>query len=305
VLIIDNAKHHHARLRRDWRQMQEPDLSLAFLPPYSPELNPIERVWKLVRRLCLHNRYFPELALVMGAVEGQFAQWASGSSALTRLCAVGQHAHLLITLFQRALALEPQSAEARTWYGFFLWARLRHEQALAELRKAAELDPFRSQTIWFLSWALLSLGRCDEVFDLARKLLAMDPVFWGSHHLSGVAKWLKGMQAEAIQDLEKAAALERGPVGLGVLCSFYASAGRSSEAQQVLEQLQQMAQQRYVPPVWLAWAYDGVGAKDQARACIQRAIEEHDLALVHLRGWRGWFPGLLEDCLPLLDKAGV
>jgi transposase len=88
VLIIDNAKYHHASLHREWRQDQEPDFRLAFLPPYSPDLNPIERVWKLVRRLCLHNRYFPRLELVIGAVEAQFASWARGSSTLTRLCAV-------------------------------------------------------------------------------------------------------------------------------------------------------------------------------------------------------------------------
>ena len=89
VLIIDNAKYHHARLHRDWREMQEPDLSLAFQPPYSPDLNPIERVWKLVRRLCLHNRYFPELAMVISVVEEQFTRWATSSSALTKLCSVG------------------------------------------------------------------------------------------------------------------------------------------------------------------------------------------------------------------------
>jgi tetratricopeptide (TPR) repeat protein len=207
--------------------------------------------------------------------------------------------------FQRALALEPQSAEARTWYGFFLWARLRHEQALAELQKAAELDPFSPLAIWKLSWPLASLGRYDELLDLARKLLQMDPGLWLGHMVSAYVKWQKGMLAEAVQGWEKAAAIEGGPLSLGFLCWFYGRTGMPSEAQHGLEQLQQMAQQRYVQPVWLAIAYDAVRAKDQARACIQRAIEEHDLALVHIRGWHGWFPSLLEDCLPLLEKAGL
>ena len=88
MLIIDNARYHHASLHRQWRKAQEPDFSLAFLPPYSPDLNPIERVWKLVRRLCLHNHYFPRLELVSGAVEAQFERWSGGSSALIKLCAV-------------------------------------------------------------------------------------------------------------------------------------------------------------------------------------------------------------------------
>lgn len=75
VVIVDNAKYHHARLHRDWRQAQADNFVLDFLPPYSPDLNPIERVWKLARRLAVHNRYFPHLDDVVLAVETQFAQW--------------------------------------------------------------------------------------------------------------------------------------------------------------------------------------------------------------------------------------
>lgn len=88
ALIIDNARYHHAKLHKDWREEHAAELSLEFLPPYSPELNPIERVWKLTRRKCLHNRYFPSLQLIIETVEQQFAQWATGNSTLRRLCAI-------------------------------------------------------------------------------------------------------------------------------------------------------------------------------------------------------------------------
>ena len=51
ILISDNAPYHRSRLHLAWRQQQQPQFALDFLPPYSPELNPIERVWKLTRRL--------------------------------------------------------------------------------------------------------------------------------------------------------------------------------------------------------------------------------------------------------------
>ena len=47
-----------------------------------------ERVWKLTRRLCLHNRYFGFLDSVVAAVEGQFAEWTKPNDALRRLCAI-------------------------------------------------------------------------------------------------------------------------------------------------------------------------------------------------------------------------
>jgi transposase len=88
VVITDNARYHHAKLHADWRAEQEPNFVLSYLPPYSPDLNPIERVWKLTRRLCLHNRYFPTLAGVVAAVEGQFEYWKRPNESLRRLCTV-------------------------------------------------------------------------------------------------------------------------------------------------------------------------------------------------------------------------
>ena len=88
MVIADNAKYHHARLHRDWRQERAESFALDFLPAYSPELNPSERIWKLTRRLCLHNRYFPKLDDVALAVETEFANWTKPNSTLRRLCAI-------------------------------------------------------------------------------------------------------------------------------------------------------------------------------------------------------------------------
>jgi transposase len=88
IAISDNAQYHRSKFHLPWRQQQEPQFRLDFLPPYSPELNPIERVWKLTRRLCLHNRYFGFLDGVVEVVEEQFADWAKSNETLRRLCAI-------------------------------------------------------------------------------------------------------------------------------------------------------------------------------------------------------------------------
>jgi len=61
---------------------------VLFLPPYSPQLNPIERVWKLLRKLWLHNRHFPTLDELIEIVDAQFAVWGRPNSTLRRLCSV-------------------------------------------------------------------------------------------------------------------------------------------------------------------------------------------------------------------------
>ena len=93
VVISDNARYHHASLHAAWRHAQQPAFSLLFLPPYSPQLNPIERVWKLLRRLWLHNRYFPSLAELTLIVNAQFKVWSRPNPVLRRLCSIKAHAH--------------------------------------------------------------------------------------------------------------------------------------------------------------------------------------------------------------------
>jgi transposase len=88
VVITDNAKYHHARLHRPWREEHADHFALDYLPAYSPELNPIERVWKLTRRRCLHNRYFGHLNEVLQAVESEFTHWIRPNNTLRRLCAI-------------------------------------------------------------------------------------------------------------------------------------------------------------------------------------------------------------------------
>ena len=71
---------------RTERERYAENFTLDYLPPYSPDLNPIERVWKLTRRRCLHNRYFGKLEEVIVAVESEFESWAGRNDTLRRLC---------------------------------------------------------------------------------------------------------------------------------------------------------------------------------------------------------------------------
>jgi transposase len=52
------------------------------------KVNPIERVWKLTRRLATHNRHFPTLDDILNAVRERFELWAKPNQQLTRLCAI-------------------------------------------------------------------------------------------------------------------------------------------------------------------------------------------------------------------------
>lgn len=88
VIILDNARWHHATLIQPWLSSHHQIIRLDFLPPYSPELNHIERVWKLTRRLCTHNRYFPSFDDLTQAISQQFIAWMKPNQTLRKLCAI-------------------------------------------------------------------------------------------------------------------------------------------------------------------------------------------------------------------------
>ena len=61
VLLIDNAPWHTGKLVNE-ALAENPHLRFKRLPSYSPQLNPIERFWKKLRRRATHNRLFDALA---------------------------------------------------------------------------------------------------------------------------------------------------------------------------------------------------------------------------------------------------
>jgi transposase len=87
-LILDNSRYHHAKLLEPWLDKHQKEIVLDFLPPYSPQSNPIERVWAQTRQKATHNRYFPALSDLVQAVQIQFSRWSLPNDSLTQLCTI-------------------------------------------------------------------------------------------------------------------------------------------------------------------------------------------------------------------------
>jgi transposase len=60
IVVADNVRFHYALKLREWLKTK-PRLELVYLPPYSPELNPIERAWWYIRKRITQNRYLNTL----------------------------------------------------------------------------------------------------------------------------------------------------------------------------------------------------------------------------------------------------
>ena len=58
TLILDNARNQKCKLV--WALAESFEIELLYLPPYSPNLNLIERLWKFVKKQCLYSKYYSE-----------------------------------------------------------------------------------------------------------------------------------------------------------------------------------------------------------------------------------------------------
>ena len=81
-LILDNASYHHAKEVKAWVLENADKIELCFLPPYSPNLNCQEDVWKITKRTTTHNRHFPDYDVMEAKVQRRFNRYQGNPRSL-------------------------------------------------------------------------------------------------------------------------------------------------------------------------------------------------------------------------------
>jgi serine/threonine-protein kinase len=177
--------------------------------------------------------------------------------------------------FQRALALNPSYAPAHHWYAEYLAAMGRVDEAIAEKKRARELDPLSLIINSSEGWVLYFARRYDQAIEQLQKALEMDPNFAVAHLWLGWAYEQKGMYEEAIREFQKAVTLFKGSTyPIASLGHAYAVSGKRGEALKLLNELKELSKRRYVSAYDLALVYAGLGEKDQAFKWLEKAYEE-------------------------------
>jgi tetratricopeptide (TPR) repeat protein len=149
------------------------------------------------------------------------------------------------------------------------------DRAIAELKRAQQLDPLSLIINTDLGAAFVMARRYDEATAQLRKTIEIDPRFYYAHWMLGQALQLQGQLTEALGEYKSAAELDDDPFLLGLLAQAYAKLGQRGEALKLLDQLQQVAAQGYVPHMALALVHIGLGEKDKAIGWLEGAYRDH------------------------------
>jgi adenylate cyclase len=178
--------------------------------------------------------------------------------------------------FARAIELKPNYATAHHWLMLGQLALGRFDPALAEGKRALELDPLSVIINADVSWTYACAHQFDEAEKRVRKTLEIDPRFFLAHYYLGGILQLQGHLNEAIPEFQKSVDLNNDAYSIAMLGQAYARDGQKAEAQKILARLTEESKSRYVSPYAWALLYNGFGDKERAIAELERAFQTGD-----------------------------
>jgi serine/threonine protein kinase/tetratricopeptide (TPR) repeat protein len=185
---------------------------------------------------------------------------------------------------KHAVMLNPNSSTAHFWYGVFLTAMGRSEEAVTETKKALELDPLTPTTNLELGWVFYYARRHDDSINQLKKTLGLAPDFGYANMELGWNYAQMRMYPEAVEQCQRAVTLmPMEQVTLSGCGNVYALAGKRQDALMLLDRLKNLSTRGYVDPYNVALIYDGLGDNDNVFKWLDRAFREHSASLYALR----------------------
>jgi serine/threonine-protein kinase len=177
--------------------------------------------------------------------------------------------------YQQAIQMSPNYATTHQWYGRMLVQIKRYDEAVAEGKRAQELDPLSLIITANLSDDYFYQGKYDEALQYAKATVDMDPNFFLGHLSVGTVYEMKGNYTVALTEYQRVMELNDDPNYLAYLAHLYAVSGKRDEALKTLEQMKQIANGgRYISHYGYAVVYAGLGNKDKAIEQLEQSFEE-------------------------------
>jgi serine/threonine protein kinase/tetratricopeptide (TPR) repeat protein len=185
----------------------------------------------------------------------------------------------------RAIEHNPGYSPAHRFYGHLLCGLGRHEEAIARVKRALELDPLSILLHTSVGDTYFYARRYEESMRWYRKAMELDEAFIPAHTDLARALELAGRFEEAEAEFLKAQALmpKGPPEPSSGLAHVYARMGRREEALAIVNQLLEKSKTSYVSPYGIASIYACMNEVDTALDWLERAHVQHDQTLVWIK----------------------
>jgi len=186
--------------------------------------------------------------------------------------------------FRRAIELNPNYSTAHHWYGeAFLALTGRFDEALAEMNRAAELDPLSPIISADVGATLYLARRYDQAIHQLQRTLELYPDYEIAQVWLARSLEQKKQYPEAISVLEQSKALGYKTLLRAELARIYAECGRQPESLKILDGIQRESSAGFVDP-WLSGAIVmGLGRNNEALTQLEKAVPLHSTVLTSLK----------------------
>jgi eukaryotic-like serine/threonine-protein kinase len=186
--------------------------------------------------------------------------------------------------FKRALELKSSYVMAHEWYAEYLVSLGRNDEAVAEIKRAQQLDPLAVPVTRAVGWVLYFARRYAEAGEELRKALAMNADFLGARLVLWWVQVAEGQFEAAITDIKR----EMEKPGLKtvkklMLAYTNAAAGNREEASGLLWELEAKLQSEDRLALMAAMVYSALGEKDRAFERLQLAFQIREPGLLFLK----------------------
>jgi TolB-like protein/Tfp pilus assembly protein PilF/DNA-binding XRE family transcriptional regulator len=177
--------------------------------------------------------------------------------------------------FQSAFALNPNYAVCHHWYSHFLMAVGRVEESLTESRRCLELDPLDLSINVHMAWHYLFAHQYEQSIEQCWKTSELHPHSFWPPWFFGLAYQQQGQIGRAAEELKIAVKMS-GDVTFAsaALGHLYGSAGKTSEARLIFDELTARSKSGFVPSYDIALVCTGLGWRDQAFEYLSQAYKE-------------------------------
>jgi TolB-like protein/Tfp pilus assembly protein PilF len=184
--------------------------------------------------------------------------------------------------FRRAIALEPDDAEAHRQYNTFLTAVGRFDEALAIGRKAIERDALSVPASYALARTYYFAGRYAEAKQQLRATSELNDRFAQVYNLEALIALNEGRPADAVERVNQALAVGgRTPLYLSTWGYVHARLGDREAAVKAMTELKSRV--TYIPPVVLARLHTALGENDEAIRLLDQSVKDRSESIVWMK----------------------
>ncbi|MCE6992667.1 AraC family transcriptional regulator [Dyadobacter sp. CY323] len=198
--------------------------------------------------------------------------------------------------FKKALELNWNTADLHGQYALYSALTGNYAEAVSQISLALSLEPFSLINHFYAGYVYWISENFENAVAQGRKLVELDPSFWGGHMITGLNLITLKNYAEAQEALEMALEINYNGITLSACGVLFGLSGEPESAHDILTQMVSLSKTQVVANYDMGIVHASVGEADTALGYFKTAIDLHEPPMLFFKFIiRDWLSGDRHD----------